>query len=79
MIGDRWLVDGALVNPVPVSAARALGAEIVIAVNLNADNFGHGGTIAAFGTPPDAPEEQAAAPAPPQKRASASSSPPSAR
>ena len=55
MIGDRWLVDGALVNPVPVSAARALGAEIVIAVNLNADNFGHGGTIAAFGTPPDAP------------------------
>jgi NTE family protein len=31
LIGDRWLVDGALVNPVPVSAARALGAEIVIA------------------------------------------------
>ena len=57
-IGDRWLVDGALVNPVPVSAARALGAEIVIAVNLNADNFGHGGTIAAFGTPPDADDEQ---------------------
>ncbi len=24
LIGDRWLVDGALVNPVPVSAARAL-------------------------------------------------------
>src|SRR6201990_66171 len=23
LIGDRWLVDGALVNPVPVSAARA--------------------------------------------------------
>jgi len=22
LIGDRWLVDGALVNPVPVSAAR---------------------------------------------------------
>ncbi|MDQ8726561.1 patatin-like phospholipase family protein [Bradyrhizobium sp. LHD-71] len=65
-IGDRWLVDGALVNPVPVSAARALGAEIVIAVNLNADNFGHGGTISAFGTPPDAPEEQAS-PAPPPK------------
>lgn len=63
-IGDRWLVDGALVNPVPVSAARALGAEIVIAVNLNADNFGHGGTIAAFGTPPDLPDDEAAAPAP---------------
>jgi len=64
MIGDRWLVDGALVNPVPVSAARALGAEIVIAVNLNADNFGHGGTISAFGTPPDLAEEQAPPPAP---------------
>ena len=65
-IGDRWLVDGALVNPVPVSAARALGAEIVIAVNLNADNFGHGGTISAFGTPPDLSDEQAVAPEQPR-------------
>lgn len=65
-IGDRWLVDGALVNPVPVSAARALGAEIVIAVNLNADNFGHGGTISAFGTPPDLPDEEAPEPVPPK-------------
>lgn len=32
---ERWLVDGALVNPVPVSVCRALGAEIVIAVNPN--------------------------------------------
>jgi len=32
-----WLVDGALVNPVPVSVCRALGADVVIAVNLNAD------------------------------------------
>ena len=31
----RWLVDGAVVNPVPVSACRALGADIVIAVDLN--------------------------------------------
>ena len=31
MIGQRWLVDGALVNPVPVSAARAFGARAVIA------------------------------------------------
>lgn len=31
----RWLVDGGLVNPVPVSLCRALGADIVIAVNLN--------------------------------------------
>jgi NTE family protein len=33
---DRWMLDGGLVNPVPVSAARALGADVVIAVNLNA-------------------------------------------
>jgi|SRR5690554_4801457 len=31
----RWLVDGALVNPVPVSLARALNADFVIAVHLN--------------------------------------------
>ncbi len=34
---ERWLVDGGLVNPVPVSACRALGADIVIGVNLNSD------------------------------------------
>ena len=33
----RLLVDGGLVNPVPVSVARALGAEVVIAVDLNHD------------------------------------------
>lgn len=32
---DRLLVDGALVNPVPVSLCRAMGADIVIAVDLN--------------------------------------------
>nr|WP_244646194.1 patatin-like phospholipase family protein [Bradyrhizobium campsiandrae] len=52
MIGDRWLVDGALVNPVPVSAARALGAEIVIAVNLSTDVFTHSTTIHAHGATP---------------------------
>jgi NTE family protein len=31
----RILVDGGLVNPVPVSAVRAMGAEFVIAVDLN--------------------------------------------
>lgn len=35
----RWLIDGALVNPVPVSVARALGARVVIAVNLSNDPF----------------------------------------
>lgn len=34
-LDDRWLVDGGLVNPVPVSLCRAMGAEVVIAVNLN--------------------------------------------
>lgn len=33
----RWLVDGGLVNPVPVSLCRAFGADVVIAVDLNAD------------------------------------------
>lgn len=36
----KWLVDGGLVNPVPVSLCHALGAEIVIAVNLNGDIVG---------------------------------------
>lgn len=33
----RLLVDGGIVNPVPASLARAMGADIVIAVDLNAD------------------------------------------
>ncbi|MEZ5602976.1 MAG: patatin-like phospholipase family protein [Burkholderiaceae bacterium] len=33
----RILVDGGLVEPVPVGAARALGADLVIAVDLNHD------------------------------------------
>lgn len=36
----RLLVDGGLVNPVPVSLVRALGADIVVAVDLNADLLG---------------------------------------
>ncbi len=34
---DQLLVDGGLVNPIPVSMCRALGADVVIAVDLNAD------------------------------------------
>ena len=49
-VGGRWLVDGALVNPMPVSVARAFGARVVIAVNLNADRFGRGATIASHGS-----------------------------
>jgi len=39
-IDGRHMIDGALVNPVPVSTCRALGAHIVIAVSLNGDAFG---------------------------------------
>lgn len=35
-----WLVDGGLVNPVPISLARAMDAEVVLAVNLNGDILG---------------------------------------
>jgi len=56
LIGDRWLVDGALVNPVPVSAARALGAEVVIACNVSTGVFGHGTIISAHGKAPAEPE-----------------------
>jgi NTE family protein len=36
----RMLVDGGLVNPVPVSLCRALGADVVIAVDLGSDMVG---------------------------------------
>jgi NTE family protein len=39
-IGNKWLVDGGLSNPVPVSVCRALGAEVTIAVNLNSELLG---------------------------------------
>lgn len=39
-IRGHWLVDGGLSNPVPVSLCRAMGADVVIAVNLNGDIVG---------------------------------------
>lgn len=39
-VNGRWLVDGGLSNPVPVSLCRAMGADVVIAVNLNGDIVG---------------------------------------
>lgn len=56
-IAGRWLMDGALINPIPVSAARALGARVVIAVNLNADVFGRGTVIQAHGLETEPVEE----------------------
>ena len=38
-LDGRWLIDGALVNPIPVSVCRALGADIVIAVNLSTETL----------------------------------------
>jgi len=53
-LAGNWLLDGGLVNPVPVSACRALGADVIIAVNLNSDLVGY---YSAGQTPadPDAP------------------------
>ena len=36
----QWLADGGLTNPVPVSLCRAMGADVVIAVNLASDIVG---------------------------------------
>jgi NTE family protein len=35
MVKGRWLVDGGLVDPVPVGVAKAMEADVVIAVDLN--------------------------------------------
>jgi NTE family protein len=50
MIGGRWLMDGALVNPIPITAARALGADIVICVNLNGEVRVRGTVIQSYDT-----------------------------
>ena len=36
-IGGRWLYDGAIINPVPVNVARALGADWVLALAIASD------------------------------------------
>lgn len=45
-VDGRWLFDGALVNPIPVTVCRAMGAQYVIAINLNSDMFGLGTVLA---------------------------------
>ena len=44
-IGGRWLFDGAIVNPIPITVARALGADTVIAVSIVGDGAGRGAPI----------------------------------
>jgi NTE family protein len=39
-MNNRWLIDGALVNPVPVSPVQAMGARMTIAINPNGDIIG---------------------------------------
>lgn len=39
-LNNRKLVDGALVNPVPISPCAALGARVTIAIDLNGDMIG---------------------------------------
>jgi NTE family protein len=54
-LGGRWLMDGALVNPVPVTVARAFGADLVICINLNGDIRIRGTVIQSHGA--DAADE----------------------
>ncbi len=49
-LGGRWLIDGAFVNPAPVSVCRAFGADLVIASVLHADNFGRGSVVPDHGS-----------------------------
>ncbi len=65
-VGGRWLMDGALTNPVPVTVARALGAEMIIAVNLHTDVLGRSGVIHDHG---DASDALPVAPSPEQDEA----------
>jgi NTE family protein len=61
----RWLIDGGVVNPVPVSMCRALGADVVIAVDLsrsvtNVSKRAHDGSPPANTPEPTATAESAA-------------------
>jgi len=67
-INNRWLMDGAFVNPVPVAVCRAMGASLVIGVNLH-----HGGLSRTALTPMEttafeAVNQEVALPEPPGKK-----------
>ena len=57
-IGNRVLVDGALVNPVPVPVCRAFEADAVVAVNLSSDVFGRGTIVRDAGVEIDEPSSE---------------------
>lgn len=58
-IAGRWLIDGALVNPVPVSVCRAMGAGLVIAVSLHSDPVSRSSLVPRELVPDDEAEAQA--------------------
>ncbi|UHQ53979.1 patatin-like phospholipase RssA [Microbulbifer sp. YPW16] len=65
-VAGRWLVDGAVVNPVPIDVCRAMGATCVIAVDVTEDGVsmwehrqGEVETLASDGDNSEAPETPA--------------------
>jgi NTE family protein len=65
--GNRLLLDGALVNPVPVSVCRAHEQPLVVAVNLHYDLYGRSAVIKQTASEP-APEQQGEAARKPARR-----------
>ena len=53
LIEDEWLVDGGVVNPLPIDVCRNAGADIVIAVDINSER-----TIGKKHTPKDSQWEK---------------------
>ena len=54
-VNDRWLVDGGVVDPVPVSVARAMTPDVVIAVDLNSALVSRNKSIAVIKSPKEKP------------------------
>ncbi len=59
----RWLIDGGVVNPIPVSMCRAMGADVVIAVDLSRSvtRAGQRAQLSADSKPPAAATEEGSA------------------
>ncbi len=55
---SRTLVDGALVNPVPVSVCRAYEQPLVVAVNLNYDLYGRSAVVKHNAGPPTSDQQR---------------------
>jgi len=63
----RQLVDGALVNPVPISVCRAYEAKVVIAVNLSSEVFGRSSVVRSKSLQGNYDDDHLASAANPQK------------